>query len=1024
MAVVELPNTERRRDIRLELSTMGVDDDIVLDVLQKIRARRMLADKLTNRARGAEPTNPVLEPKQQQPRLSVKSQQPLKAQQPLKLQQPQPKPRQQAQSPRKPPRPQCEDEVETFRIEFQSDAAVPGEAVHDKHAENSEGDKYVERYQMVPHMHSKTPPQKEKIKKAQDDDSVANNTKATNETQLTDVPEHLKDVFASKTLETQTKEEEEAKQEALSFKLNEETLERVLEMCFCTSTFSTKESTPIVQREKTKNEEDEDNIPMEIEIKENTVVAQYLAARIQRARDAAQRKQLTESAIDIENKPAVDTFKCNKITPPRKNPPELSPSPRSVRNEFATSASSSPLPSTPSPSSEIGKCQRVGIEGMFNRPPRHPSKTNSEQPGEASNQSIESCISYSPSKPKKKTRGDKSVEPPIGDKTAETPSSIGNLVSSAPSSPLPSPAMFNWPRRHPTKTRNSEQLGDVWLTSSLADGRRNSNRIMSSPFLRRRSITLAVPGYSPPSMEASNQSIESCISYVPTKPNKKTRGDTPIEPPICDKTAETPSSFGNLASSAPTSRLPSPSSTSSSTGKCQRSGIAGMFNWPSRHPSKMRNSEQPGEASNLSIESCIAYSPTKPKKKIRGDKSVEPPIGDKMAESPTSFGILANSMTVLLVPTEEAQPNFPTRSMSARSKTAKSPPRWEADSHIAQPPLQEATILISFPNATSNSNSPADEENTTSDNSGDGLSYDEEWYNYSSVLSGEVEKAGDAASPAVETKNSNRIISPPSLQRRSSTSALPGYSPTSMEAHCIDAGSKASNESIECITYVPTKPNKKTRGDKPIEPPICDKTAETPSSLGNLANNMTVLIVPAEEVQPNFSTRSISARSETAKSSPRWEADSHTVQQPQEEATALTTPPRWEADSQTVQQPQQEATALVSFSNPISNSVYSDEESTTSNSSDDGLSYLEDWYNDESLLVNLETEEVGSDDTWLVNSVMKRYAKTQNISVDDLIEDICDKLDALDMAVFYPPYLSTVLDKEIDESSILERCLR
>ena len=125
-----------------------------------------------------------------------------------------------------------------------------------------------------------------------------------------------------------------------------------------------------------------------------------------------------------------------------------------------------------------------------------------------------------------------------------------------------------------------------------------------------------------------------------------------------------------------------------------------------------------------------------------------------------------------------------------------------------------------------------------------------------------------------------------------------------------------------------------------------------------------------------------------------------------------------------MQQPQQEATALVSFSNPISNSVYSDEESTTSNSSDDGLSYLEDWYNDESLLVNLETEEVGSDDTWLVNSVMKRYAKTQNISVDDLIEDICDKLDALDMAVFYPPYLSTVLDKEIDESSILERCLR
>ena len=46
------------------------------------------------------------------------------------------------------------------------------------------------------------------------------------------------------------------------------------------------------------------------------------------------------------------------------------------------------------------------------------------------------------------------------------------------------------------------------------------------------------------------------------------------------------------------------------------------------------------------------------------------------------------------------------------------------------------------------------------------------------------------------------------------------------------------------------------------------------------------------------------------------------------------------------------------------------------------------------------------EDMWLAKEVLTRSAEARNISVDDLIEDVCDKLDELETTLFNPPSLS------------------
>jgi len=40
------------------------------------------------------------------------------------------------------------------------------------------------------------------------------------------------------------------------------------------------------------------------------------------------------------------------------------------------------------------------------------------------------------------------------------------------------------------------------------------------------------------------------------------------------------------------------------------------------------------------------------------------------------------------------------------------------------------------------------------------------------------------------------------------------------------------------------------------------------------------------------------------------------------------------------------------------------------------------------------------DDMWLAKIVLSRYADSKGLTVDELIDDVCDKMDAIDKAVF------------------------
>jgi len=49
---------------------------------------------------------------------------------------------------------------------------------------------------------------------------------------------------------------------------------------------------------------------------------------------------------------------------------------------------------------------------------------------------------------------------------------------------------------------------------------------------------------------------------------------------------------------------------------------------------------------------------------------------------------------------------------------------------------------------------------------------------------------------------------------------------------------------------------------------------------------------------------------------------------------------------------------------------------------------------------NLFSTDATIDDMWLAKVVLRRYATSNGMTVDELIEDVCDKMDALDKTVF------------------------
>jgi hypothetical protein len=159
---------ESRSDIRAELGKICVEDEVVQDLLRKIRARRA-GVLLANQDIARPPVAEILFAEDYS-------------------------------------RSKCEhgNEVQTYRIEILSDSAVPGEEIKPRVEE-----KYVEKYEIVPHLVSK------KTRLSDDEHSHGSNlTALTDATDLTELPAHVRNIFESKVLQKNERLEGEEEKES------------------------------------------------------------------------------------------------------------------------------------------------------------------------------------------------------------------------------------------------------------------------------------------------------------------------------------------------------------------------------------------------------------------------------------------------------------------------------------------------------------------------------------------------------------------------------------------------------------------------------------------------------------------------------------------------------------------------------------------------------------------------------------------------------------------------------------------
>ncbi|KAI2506691.1 hypothetical protein MHU86_7692 [Fragilaria crotonensis] len=333
------PNApRRRRDIRLELSQMGVDDEIVNKVLMKIRDRRAPAVCATlppwNESYNATGLNdaalqfesscvavrqlhnhPLERWLQTDSTDNVKSMTKIEScsQKASDLSSP---------SGTRQRNENIDEDVETYRIEIQTDAAVPGEVNNDRLAEDSNGKQYIERYEMVPHMHRSVCSGRKRRLVAElgkDDATEAEQTQGTDETQLTFVPEHLKQVFVSRAFQ---RKDDATKGNLLrgSSQVTEKAFDEHEPVNFwpgCLNPMSMDACMPNIEwKSKDKQRNAGTRVPMEIVVvNKKATVSQYLSTRTEYAREVAKKKVDSKFVSGGKIKLGeVDPRRCNAST--------------------------------------------------------------------------------------------------------------------------------------------------------------------------------------------------------------------------------------------------------------------------------------------------------------------------------------------------------------------------------------------------------------------------------------------------------------------------------------------------------------------------------------------------------------------------------------------------------------------------------------------------------------------------------------------------------------------------------------
>jgi len=116
------------------------------------------------------------------------------------------------------------EQIETYHVEILSDVIVPGDISSPQFIKNDQRGRYVDQYEMVPLIEPKNIVSLTTTIANENDDA----TNTSDGTNITDVPEHAKDIFASKILERKPKVES-----CQTFTLHRETLKKSFQDYLC-----------------------------------------------------------------------------------------------------------------------------------------------------------------------------------------------------------------------------------------------------------------------------------------------------------------------------------------------------------------------------------------------------------------------------------------------------------------------------------------------------------------------------------------------------------------------------------------------------------------------------------------------------------------------------------------------------------------------------------------------------------------------------------------------------------------------
>ena len=197
-----------------------------------------------------------------------------------------------------------DDDGETFQDEIQSDASVPGEVRNDGFSKDNDGKICTEHYEVVTHMHRKFHGRQRCIYYAENEKDANtegnNSTQGTDETQHSYISEHLRDFFVSGTSERKDDDANDVTKQRSPFQVEDLIPSIISGSTSCNGDASQGKGGNV-----------DVGVPTVIVVFKKRMVHQYISEHIERALEAERKHTESKPGADSIIKPDDNPFHYN-----------------------------------------------------------------------------------------------------------------------------------------------------------------------------------------------------------------------------------------------------------------------------------------------------------------------------------------------------------------------------------------------------------------------------------------------------------------------------------------------------------------------------------------------------------------------------------------------------------------------------------------------------------------------------------------------------------------------------------------